>query len=154
MSLTTGFDIGFAVSVGVAGLAVTGAALRFLRRIALVLLGLLVLGGAVGGWVAFALRHGHPRDLAIAAAGITGSALACGASLVVAWALARAADTEAYVAAAQGRLQALVDKEAADRAAELERTLARARADSISLLAEEERRISEERRGAVGGRRG
>jgi hypothetical protein len=152
MSLTTGFDIGFAVSVGIAGLALAGAALRFLGRIALVLLGLLVLGGAVGGWVVFALRHSHPRDLALAAGGITAGALACGASLVVAWALGRAADTEAHVAAAQERLQALVDKEAADRAAELERTLARARADSISLLAEEERRISEERRVAFGER--
>ena len=152
MSLTTGFDIAFAVSVGIAGLALMGSALRFLDRIALVLLGLLVLGGAAGGWVAFALRHSHPRDLALAAGGITGSALACGASLVVAWALARAADTEAHVTAAQERLQELVDKEAADRAAELERTLARARADSISLLAEEERRISEERRLAFGER--
>jgi hypothetical protein len=152
VSLTTGFDIGFAISVGVAAFALMGAALRFLGRIALVLLGLLVLGGAGGGWVMFALRHNHPRDLALAAGGITGSALACGASLVVAWALARAADTEGHVTAAQERLQALVDKEASDRAAELERTRARARADSISLLAEEERRISEERRTAFGER--
>src|SRR2546423_15701640 len=114
MSLTTGFDIGFAVSVGVAGLALSGAALRFLDRIALVLMSLLVLGGAAGGWIAFALRHGHPRDLALAAGGVTGSALACGAALVVAWALARAADTEADITAAQSRLHALVGKEAAD----------------------------------------
>src|SRR2546430_16743454 len=105
MSLTTGFDIGFAVSVGVAGFALTGAALRFLGRVALVLLALLVLGGAAGGWAMFALRHGHPRDLALAAGGLTGSALACGASLVVAWALAHAADTEAHVTAAQERLK-------------------------------------------------
>ncbi|HEX5247408.1 MAG TPA: hypothetical protein VFW41_09785 [Gaiellaceae bacterium] len=152
MSLTTGFDIGFAASVAVAALALAGASLRLVGRIVLVLLGLLVLGGAAGGWVAFALRHGHPRDLALAAGGITGSALVCGASLVVAWALARAADTEAYVAAAQERLRELVDREAAERAAELERTLARARADSISLLAEEERRVAEERRIAFGNR--
>jgi hypothetical protein len=152
MSLTTGFDIGCALSVGVAGLALTGAGLRFLGRIALVLMSLLVLGGAGAGWVTFALRHSHPRDLALAAGGMTGSALACGASLVVAWALARAAETEAHVAAAQERLHALVSQEADDRAAELERTLARARADSISLLADEERRISEERRVAFGER--
>ena len=152
MSLTTGFDIGFALSVGVAGLALTGAALRFLGRIALVLMSLLVLGGAGAGWITFALRHNHPRDLALAAGGMTGSALACSASLVVAWALARAAETEAHVTAAQERLHALVSQEADDRAAELERTLARARADSISLLADEERRISEERRVAFGER--
>jgi hypothetical protein len=149
MSLTTGFDIGFAVSVGVAGLALAGAALRCLRRIALILLGLLVLGGAAGGWVMFALRQSHPRGVAIAAGGLTASALVCGAALVVAWALAHATDTETQIATAQKRLQELVDKEAADRAVELERILARARADSISLLAEEERRIAEERRSAV-----
>ncbi|HEY5098647.1 MAG TPA: hypothetical protein VII54_01185 [Gaiellaceae bacterium] len=152
MSLTTGFDIGLAVAIGVAALALAGAALQLFGRVVLILLSLLVLGGAVGGWVMFALRHSHPRDLAVAAGGLTGAALACGASLVVAWALARATDTEAHVTAAQKRLQEIVDQEAADRAEELERTLARARADSISLLAEEERRIAEERRTAFGDR--
>src|SRR5487761_1503019 len=152
MSLTTGFDIGLAVAIGVAALALAGAALRLFGRVVLVLLNLLILGGAAGGWVTFALRHSHPRELAIAAGGLTGAALACGASLVVAWALARAMDTEAHVTAAQKRLQEVVDTEAADRAEELERTLARARADSISRLAEEEGRIAEERRTAFGDR--
>src|SRR5437870_223344 len=40
----------------------------------------------------------------------------------------------------------VVANEVETRAAELERTLARARADSLSALAEEERRIAEERR--------
>lgn len=152
MSLTTGFDVGFAVAAGVAALALAGAALRFLPRWALSLLGLLVLGGGVAGWAEFALRRPHPRELAVAAGGISASALACGAALVVAWSLRRAANTEAYVAAAQARLLELVEAEAAERAAELERTLARARADSISLLADEERRIAEERRTAFGDR--
>ncbi|MBV8480294.1 MAG: hypothetical protein JOY72_08325 [Actinobacteria bacterium] len=146
MSLTTGFDIGFAAAAGVAAFALAGAALRFLRRWALVLLGMLVLGGAVAGWAVYALRHSHPRELAVAAGGLTACALAAWASLVVAWSLARAADTEAHVGAAQAKLLELVDLEREDRAAELERTLARARADSISLLADEERRIAEERR--------
>ncbi|HEY2542744.1 MAG TPA: hypothetical protein VGH92_06785 [Gaiellaceae bacterium] len=146
MSLTTGFDIGFAVAAGIAALALAGAALRFLPRWALVFLGLVVTGGAAVGWVEYALQHRHPRELLVAAGGLTASALACGASLAVAWSLARAADTEAHIAAAQARLLELVEQEAAERAAELERTLARARADSISLLAEEERRIAEERR--------
>jgi hypothetical protein len=152
MSLTTGFEIGFAVAAGVAALTLAGAALRFLPRWALTALGLLVLGGAVAGWATFAVRHNHPRELAVAAGGLTACAVACGASLVVAWALAQAADTEAYVSDAQARLSELIDTESADRAAELERTLARARADSISLLADEERRIAEERRTAFGDR--
>jgi hypothetical protein len=152
MSLTTGFEIGFAVAVGIAALALAGAALRVLPRWALVFLSLIVVGGATGGWVMFALRHSHPRELALAAGGLTASALACGAALTVRWALTRAADTDAHVADAQARMRELVDAEAAERAAELERTLARARADSISLLAEEERRIAEERRTAFGDR--
>lgn len=152
MSLTAGFDIGFAVAACVAALALASAAVRALGRAQLVLPTLLVTGGAASGWVAFALRHGHPRELAVAAGGITGCALACGASLVTSWSLEHAAATEAHVAAAQTRLLGLVEQETADRAAELARTLARARADSVSLLAEEERRIAEERRAAFGER--
>lgn len=152
MSLTTGFDIGFAVAAGVAALALAGAALRFLPRAFLVFLSLLVLSGALAGWVEVALHHSHPRELAVAAGGLTASAFAAFASLVVVWALARAAGTETLVTSGQTRLLELVEVEAAERAAELERTLARARADSISLLANEERRIAEERRTAFGDR--
>ncbi|MDE3026739.1 MAG: hypothetical protein KGI93_14340, partial [Acidobacteriota bacterium] len=135
MSVTTGFDVGFAVAVGVAAVALAGAALRVLPRWTLGLLGGLVLGGAAAGWVAYALRRSHPRELFVASGGLTAAALACGAALVVAWALARAADTDAHVADAQTRILELVARDAAERAAELERTLARARADSTSLLA-------------------
>lgn len=145
-SLTTGFEIGFAVAAGVSAIALMGAALRWFPRNVLVLLTLGVAAGAVGGWVEYALHHSRPRELALAAGGITACAFATVAALVVAWALDRAAPTEAHVAAAQGRLQELLDAATAERVAELEHTLARARADSISLLAEEERRIAEERR--------
>ena len=43
-------------------------------------------------------------------------------------------------------LRALVDREAQERAAELERTLARARAESVSLLIDEERKIVDDHR--------
>jgi hypothetical protein len=46
----------------------------------------------------------------------------------------------------KGEFDAVVAREAAQRSEELEQTLARARAESISQLAEEERRIAEERR--------
>jgi hypothetical protein len=152
MSLTTGFEVGCAAAVAVAALALGAAALRAVPRIVLGLLTTLVLGGAVAGWVFYALRHSHPRDLAVTAGGITAAALATGASLLVAWSLEHAAATETHIAEAQTRLLALVEAEAADRAAELERTLARARADSISLLTDEERRIAEERRVAFSDR--
>jgi hypothetical protein len=53
---------------------------------------------------------------------------------------------DAHLVEAQEQLRALVDRETAERAAELERTLARARADSTSLLIEEERRIADDHR--------
>jgi len=152
MSLTTGFDIGFAAAAVAAALALGAAALRAASRGMLRSLTALVLGGAVAGWAFYALRPSHPRELAVAAGGITACALVTGASLIVAWSIARAAATEAHVAAAQARLLALVEADASDRAAELERTLARARADSVSLLSEEERKIAEERRTTFGER--
>jgi hypothetical protein len=148
MSLTTGFEIGFALAACVSALALVGAALRSVPRSALVRLTLAVAAGAVGGWVAYALEHGRPRELALAAGGITACAFATAASLVVDWALDRARATEAHITAAQAQLQELLDAATAERATELEHTLARARADSISMLAEEERRIAEERRTA------
>jgi len=152
MSLTNAFDLGLAGGFAVAALALGLACLRAVPRWVLGLLAAVVLGGAVTGWVYYAIRPSHPRALAVAAGGITACALATGASLLVAWALSRATATESYVAEAQKRLQELVDAEASERAAELERTLARARADSISRLADEERRIAEERRTAFAAR--
>jgi hypothetical protein len=152
MSLTTGFDVGFGAAIAVAAIALVGAALRALSRPVLGFLTAVVAGGAVAGWVFYALRHDHPRELAVAAGGITVAAIATGASLVVAWSLRKAADTDAHITTAQQRLRDFVDAEAAERAGELDRTLARARADSISLLADEERRIAEERRVAVSDR--
>src|SRR5207248_284305 len=67
-------------------------------------------------------------------------------------ALVRTDAIDAYLAEAQARLRALVAREADERAAELERTLARARADSVSLLIEEERKLADEHRREVADR--
>src|SRR5581483_204135 len=148
MSLTTGFEIGFALAAVASALALVGAALRWFSRTVLVWLTLGVAAGAVAGWMAYALHHGRPRELALAAGGITACAFAAAASLVVEWALKGATATDAQITAAQARLRELLDEATAERAKELEHTLSRARADSISLLAEEERRIAEDRRTA------
>jgi hypothetical protein len=50
---------------------------------------------------------------------------------------------------ARARFVEMLEREAAERTAELERTLSLARAESVSLLAAEERRLAEERRRAV-----
>jgi hypothetical protein len=146
MALTTLFDALFAVAVVVAALALAGAAFRLLTPFVLGALAALVSLGAVAGWAAFALKRDHPRELAVAAGGLTASALVGAAALALRRMLFRAEAIDAHVAQAQARLRALVDDESAERASELERTLARARADSVSFLVEQERRVAEERR--------
>jgi hypothetical protein len=61
----------------------------------------------------------------------------------------RARNVDRAMAAARARLDELVAAEVELRAAELERLLSRARADSLSALAEEERRIAADRRAVV-----
>ena len=146
MLLTNAFDIVFAAGVGVAALALVGAAMGFLPRLALIALASLEFGAAIGAWLFFALRHSHPRELAVAAGGLTGCLLAAGAAIALRSALVHGEQIDAHLDEARARLRALVEQEAEDRAAELERTLARARADSVSLLVEEERKLAEDHR--------
>jgi hypothetical protein len=146
MPVTTALDIAFAAGVGVAALALAGAAFRFLHIFVINALFAIASGGAIAAWVVFALRHHRTRELAIAAGGITACALATAAAVVLRRALIDAEDADAYLAATKVKLRGLIDAEAEERAAELDRTLARARADSVSRLAEEERRIADERR--------
>jgi hypothetical protein len=140
-------QIVFAATAGVVALSLLGAAFdRLPRRL---LLGLAVLVGlaAVAAWVAFGLR---PRtSLAVVAGGMTLAFAAQLAAVRVRGLLRAARRIDEQISRAQARLSSLVAREADERSAELERTLARARADSASLLAEQERRIAEERRAAA-----
>src|SRR4051794_17502016 len=131
--LTTIFDLVFAAGLIGAAVALVGATLGRLNGRALRLITALELVAAVAAWLAFALSHDHDRELAIAAGGLTCSALVAAAAVVLRHAHDRTDAIDAHFAEAQKRLQGLVDEEAAARAADLERTLARARADSASL---------------------
>jgi uncharacterized phage infection (PIP) family protein YhgE len=140
-------QIVFAVTAVVtAGSLLAAAFDRASRR---VLLALAVAIGvvSVAAWVAFVWKR--DAALAVVAGGLT---LAFAAELLAVRLrdLLRAAGrVDEQLARAQSRLHSLVAREAEERAAELERVLARARADSTSLLAEQERRIAEERRAAA-----
>jgi uncharacterized membrane protein YjjP (DUF1212 family) len=112
VAVTTLFDLLFAAATVVAALALAGAAFRLLARPVLGALALLVSGGAVAGWVLYALRRTHPRELAVAAGGLTACAVAGAASLVLRRTLVRAEAIDANLAAAQARLTDLVDREA------------------------------------------
>jgi hypothetical protein len=144
VSLTTAFQIVFAAGVVLAAVTLGLSVVRAVGRLVLGILAAIVSAAAIAGWVSFALRDG--RLLALSAAGLTACALAAWASLLVRNALRRSETIDAHLNDAQAKLNALVDRETEERTAELERTLARARADSVSMLVEEERRIAEERR--------
>src|SRR6185437_14762593 len=146
MMLTYAFDIAFAAGIVLAAFALTGAALRFLPNSALVVLASLEFAGGACAWLVFALRRPHVRELAVAAGGLTGCLLAAVGAVALRRTLVRADAIDAHLQEAEDQLLAFVDREAAERGAELERTLARARADSVSTLVEEERKLAEDHR--------
>jgi len=140
-------QIVFAVTAVVTALSLAAAALDRVRRRVLLGLALAIGLAAVAAWIAFVVR----RDAALVVVAV-GMTLAFGAEVfaVRLRSLLRAAGrVDEQLARAQSRLQSLVAREAEERTIELERLLARARADSSSLLAEQERRIAEELRAAA-----
>ncbi len=147
MALTTIADLIFAGGIVLAALALAGAALQRMPSSLLAVATALEAAGAIGIWVAFALRHDRP--LAVAAGGLTACALVAGAAILLRRALRRVGAMDARLAEAETDLLAAVEQEKNALAAELELTLARARADSRSLLEEQERQIAEERRALV-----
>jgi hypothetical protein len=146
MLLTTAFDLVFVTAIAVAVVALAGAALRFLPRPALLALLALELAAAVAAWVAYALEQSRERELAISAAGVTACMLVAASALLLRRALARSDAIDVRLEEVRVNLNALIDHEAQERAAELERTLARARAESVSLLIDEERKIVDDHR--------
>lgn len=146
MPLTTVVDIVFAAGIVLAAATLAAAVLRRVGAAPVRAVLVVEAAAAVGAWVAFALQRHHETSVAVAAGGL----VACVAVVLCAELLrrshVRAEAIEAHFDDAAGRLRKLVEDEAAARAAELERALARARADSVSLLVEEERKIADERR--------
>jgi hypothetical protein len=144
VSSETAVQITFAAGVVVAGGAIaTTLAGRAPRRVLVALAALLGVA-ATAGWVVFALDV--DSGTAVAAGGITVCAVAVLLTVPLGEALARRRRIEAELAAGETRLRELAERETKLRTEELERTLARARADSSSRFAEEERRLAEARR--------
>ena len=144
MQLATIAQIVFAVSACLAALSLLGAVLDGLHRRTLILLAAFSGVAALVTWVAYGVRL--ETDIAAAAGGMTVAFVAQLAAVRLDDLLRAARRVDDQLARAQARLNSLIAREAEERSAELERTLARARADSISLLAEQERRLAEEKR--------
>jgi hypothetical protein len=147
VQLTRAVEIGFAVAAVIAGASLAAALLDKLSRRVAIALAFVLGAGATAAWVAFALHE--RRAIAVAAAGITLATVAELAAIRIHDLVQMIRGVDRQLARAEGRLRQLIQQEAAERTAELERTLARARADSASLLGEQERRLSEERRRAA-----
>jgi len=140
-------QIVFAVSAGVAALILLGVAFDRIRRRLLVALAVFEGVVATAAWVGFGLRPG--TNTATAAGGITVAFVAQLAAVKLRELLRASRRVDDQLARAQGRINSLIAREAEERNTELERTLTRARADSASILAEQERRMAEERRAAA-----
>jgi len=140
-------QIVFAVSAGVAALTLLGVAFDRIRRRLLVALAVFEGVVATAAWVGFGLRPG--TNTATAAGGITVAFVAQLAAVKLRELLRASRRVDDQLARAQGRINSLIAREAEERNTELERTLTRARADSASILAEQERRMAEERRAAA-----
>jgi hypothetical protein len=147
VDLVTIAQIVFAVTAVITAASLAAAAFDRIGRRFLILLAALVGSAAVAAWVAFVFR---PQSaLAVVAGGMTIAFLAQLLAIRLRQLHRAAGRVDEQLARAQSRLHSLVAREAEERAVELERVLARARADSISLLAEQERRIAEERRAST-----
>lgn len=147
MGLTSILQIAFAGAAALAAATLLAVAFDRVRRRLLVVLAVLVGVAAVTGWIAFVFRQG--AESATAAGAITIAFLVQVAAIRLQELLRAARRADDQVARAQGRLNSLIAREADERMLELERTLARARADSASILDEQERRMAEERRSAA-----
>jgi DNA repair exonuclease SbcCD ATPase subunit len=147
VELVTIVQIAFAAAAAVAALTLLSVAFDRIRRRVLVALAVLAGVTAVASWVVFGLRP--ETGIAAAAGGITVAFLAQIAAVKLHDLLRASRRVDDQLARAQGRINSLIAREAEERHAELERTLVRARADSASILAEQERRMAEERRAAA-----
>jgi hypothetical protein len=144
VSSETAVQIAFAAAVVVAGAAVAATlAGRAPRRVLAGLAALLGIGAAAG-WIAFAFDT--DSGTAVAAGGLTLCAAVVLLTIPLGEALARSRRIDAELEAAETRLREVARSETKIRTEELQRTLARARADSSSQFAEEERRLAEARR--------
>jgi hypothetical protein len=147
VKLVTIVQIVFAVGAAVALLSLVGAVFDRLRHRALVALAVLVGIAAAAGWVAFGVRR--QSHVNAAAAGLTIAFFAQVAAVRLRDLVRTTRRVDEQLARAQARLNSQIARETDERSAELERTLVRARADSASLLAEQERGFAEERRAAA-----
>jgi hypothetical protein len=147
MHVSNAAEVAFAAAAVVAAAALVAAIVGRASERTLVAVAWVLAAVAVALWVAFAFDRSG--GVAVSAVGGTLAAVAGLIATRVPRLVARSRGIDEQLAAAEARLRAVVDRESVERGKELSRTLARARAESASLLADQERRIAEERRRAA-----
>jgi len=148
VTIELAFEIVFACGVLLAATSLAAAALEWAGK--RLLLGAVGVAGAAAAatWVAFAL---HPKvELAIPATGLLACLMAVVGALALRRGMAQGRAVKRDLDRAKAELDAVIQRELSVRSADLERTLARGRADSLSAYAEDERRLAEARREALG----
>jgi len=140
-------ELVFAVAVVVVFASGVAAVYARVSRTTLVACAALIGAAAAVAWISFALDPS--REVAVTAGGLTVCAALQLSVVFLGRLVERALQVDRRLAEAEARFDALVSTEVEARAAELERTLSRARADSLSKLVAEERKIGETRRAAL-----
>jgi hypothetical protein len=147
VAVETAFELAFAGGVLLAAATLALAALERLGARAILAIAGLVGAAATAAWVGFALDPG--RSAAIAAAGLTACLLAVIGALALRRGLMTGRAIDEQLNLVRQELDAVVAREMRQRSEELEHALARARADALSTFADDQRRLSEERRRAT-----
>jgi hypothetical protein len=147
------FQLAFAAGLTVVALSFGALALGRARERYLVLLTVVLALAALAATVALtanALHHFADNDpLLLAAGGLAAAAIAELGLVALARGLRRTRDLERLSEAAREDLASFIETEVRERVLELERLLARERANASHQLSEQERRLAEERRGIV-----
>jgi hypothetical protein len=146
-------EIAFAAAVAVVGVSLAAVAFaRVPERLLLglaVALGIAALAGGVVAGIEIAGGSDDSELLLVSAGGLFLAAFAETGLYLVTRGLRRVREFEQVQDDARARLDAYLEQQAEERRSELDRVLARERANAGYMLGEQERRLAEERRDSV-----
>lgn len=148
-ALEIAFAAGFAVvAVSLLAVVFSRAPERLLVTSAIAL-ALLAIAAVVVAGIEIAEGSAEEELLLVTAGGLLVAAVAQASLVVLTRGLRRVRDLEAVGARVRSELEARLEQHTEERKAELERTLARERANASYMLGEQERQLAEERRDTV-----
>jgi hypothetical protein len=151
--MTLALEIAFVAALAVVAVSLLAVAFARVRERLLlasaVVLGVLALAGAVVAGLEIAEGTDDTELLLVTVGGLLVAAFCQAGLFLLARGLRRIADVERIGDEARARLDTYLDEHAEVRRAEIERMLARERAEASHALGEQERQLAEERRDAI-----